>query len=282
MKNVSFELYRYQLLPITRQAQQHLFQEIVSVEDIEKNKNMYVGMVLANFPKMTHRTYDVNQENVFYSDDVLCLKVAVQKTIERNNVNFKREKIEDWPYATILINNKPDVQMIAVSKNDKAFSSSGTVIKTIQSLINKRLKDYHLQMHTEAMFDKKEFWSIVTSHQTRLTSMKFELISPNMANISGQLKINLKELNKETNSHRTNIEFNSPIGAALEVSQGNPVIGSLLDYASEGGGDISFKIKGLKKKIHTSTSIKTVEVDEVMVENMNPAQLEHFTGIFKL
>lgn len=282
MKNVSFELYRYQLLPVTRHAQQNIFQDTMSVEDIEKNKNRFVGAILENFPTLVHRTYDIHQKNIFYENDVLCLKVAVQKTLERNNVNFRKEKIEDWPNITILINNKKDVQMIAISKNDKAFSGSKIVIKTIQSMINKRLKDYHLQMHTEAMFNKKDFWSIVTNHQTKLTSMKFELISPNMANISSRLKLDLKQLNKDTNSHITNLEFNSPLGASLEVNRGNEMINSLLEYASEGGGDISFKVKGYKKTIHTSSSIKTVEVDEYTVENINPTQLEHFTEIFKL
>ena len=282
MKSVSFELYRYQLLPVTRHAQQNLFHEIKSVEDIEKNKNHFVGEILKSFPKILHRAYDLNQKKIFYENDVLCLKVAVQKSLERNNVNFRREKIEDWPNITILINNKQNIQMIAVSKNEKAFSSSGTVIKSIQTLINNRLKEYQLQMHTEAMFDKKEFWSIVTSNQTRLKSIKFELISPNLANISSKLKLDLKQLNKDTNSHKTNLEFNSPIGATLEVNQGNVMINSLLDYAAEGGGDISFVIKGFKKKIHTSSSVKTVEVDELMVDHLTPTQLEHFTDIFKL
>ena len=249
MKSVSFELYRYQLLPVTRHAQQNLFHDIKSVEDIEKNKNHFVGEILENFPKILHRAYDLNQKKIFYENDVLCLKVAVQKSLERNNVNFRREKIEDWPNITILINNKQNIQMIAVSKNEKAFSSSGTVIKSIQTLINNRLKDYQLQMHTEAMFDKKEFWSIVTSNQTRLKSIKFELISPNLANISSKLKLDLKQLNKDTNSHKTNLEFNSPIGATLEVNQGNVMINSLLDYAAEGGGDISFVVRHSKYSV---------------------------------
>jgi hypothetical protein len=229
-----------------------------------------------------YRTYHVNQKSIFYENDVLCLKIAVQKTLERNNENFRREKIEDWPNITILINNNPDVQMIAVSKNEKAFTNNETIIKSIQSSVNSRLKNYKLQMHTEAIFDKKEFWSIVSSNHTRLKSIKFELISPNMANISNVLKLDLKQIQKDTNSHKTNLELNCPIGATLEVSQDNDMINSLVEYASEGGGDISFNIKGYKKKVHTSTSIKTVEVDEVMVENMTPVQLEHFTTIFRL
>jgi len=282
MRNVSFELFRYQLLPISRNFQLDLFDTDLTVEEIEQNKNIYLGYILSNFPAILHRSYHLNQKQIFYENDVLCLKVAVQKSLERNRPDFRKEKLEDWPHITILINNHRNIQMIAVSKNDKAFTSSTSIIKSIVGLVNARLKKYHLQMHAEAMFDKKEFWTIVNNHCTKIKTIKFELISPNLANISSTLRLDLKQLNKDTNSHKTNLEFNSPAGAVLEVKQENQMINSLIDYASEGGGDISFKIKGYRKTIHTSNSIKTVEVDEFMAENLTPSQLEHFTNIFKV
>ncbi|PKN16532.1 MAG: hypothetical protein CVU66_00580 [Deltaproteobacteria bacterium HGW-Deltaproteobacteria-23] len=282
MRNVSFELYRYQLLPMSRQVQQDFLHDISSVEDIERNKNKFLGEILDKFPSILHKTHHINQKREFYENDILCLKVAVQKSLERDRADFRKERLENWPNVTILINNRQDIQMIAVSKNEKAFTSSAVIIKSIVALVNARLKSYQLQMHAEAMFDKKEFWAIVMSHRTRIQTIKFELISPNLANISSQLKLDLKQLNKDTNSHKTNLEFNSPAGATLEVNESNQMINSLLDYASQGGGDISFKVRGYKKKIHTSTSIKTVEIDELMVENLTPTQVDHFTDLFKV
>lgn len=281
MKTVSFDLYRYQLLPITRHAQIDLFHEIRSVEDIEINKNKFFAEILAKLPKFKHRYLELNQKVIFFKNDILCLMIGAQKTIERDNEHFRKERIENWPNVTVIMNNRADVQLIAISENVRAFSSSEVIIKMIETAINNRLKNYQIKMHVEALFDKREFWSIVEKNETKLKSVKFELISPNMANISSSLTIDLKQLNKDTNSHKTNLEFNSPDGATLEINPSNKVINGLVDYASEGGGNIAFKIKGMRKKVHTSKSVKTVEVDELLVENLTYDQLIHFTDLFK-
>lgn len=281
MKTTAFKLFRYQLLPVTRHAQIDLFHEIRTVEDIEHNKNSFFSELLSKMPKLRHRNIETSQKVCFYKNDVLCLKIAAQKTIERDTENFSKERIDNWPHVTVLINNDPTVQMIAISENIRAFSSAEVVVKVLQNAFNNRLRAYQVKMHVEAIFDKQEFWSLVDKYETKLQSVKFELISPNLANISKSLTLDLKQLNKDTNSHKTNLEFNSPTGATLEINPNNVTLNGLVDYAAQGGGNISVKVKGLKKKIQTSKSIKTIAVDELMVENLSYDQVIHFTDIFK-
>lgn len=279
MKKISFDLYRFQLLPITRHAQIDAFHEIRSVEDIERNKNLFFNEILTEFPKLKHRLFELNQKILFHKQDVLCIKLGAHKTIERDNEHFRKERIDNWPNITIIISNEPNTQIIAVSRNIKTFSSSEVVINLLSSILNRRLRNYQLKMHIEAMFDKKEFWSIIEKNKARLQTVKFELISPNMSNISKFVKLELKQLNKDTNSHKTNLELNSPEGATLEINKNNEMVNSLVDYASNGGGDISIKVKGIRKKVHTSKSIKSVEVDELIAENLTYEQLIAFTEI---
>jgi len=281
IKNIEFELFRYQLLPVTTHVIEDMFHEIKSTDDVRKNKNKFFWEILSNFPKLAHRTIELNQKLILCKSPWIAFKLAAHKSLQRNNENFRKEKIENWPYVTVLINNDPTTQIIAVSKNREAFSSGGVVASLIRESLYKHLLQYQLSMHVEAIFDKSEFWNIVKKFEGKITNVRFELISPNMANISKTLELDLKQLNKDTNSHKTVLELNSPEGARLEINKTNKNINSLIDYSSEGGGDISFKISGYKKRVHTSKSVSTINIDEITLENLTAEQLDTFMNLVK-
>ena len=140
--------------------------------------------------------------------------------------------------------------------------------KLLQRNLEHSLRARQLTMHIKPIFDKKDFWDIVSRHEHEISSVKFELISPNMSNISKCLTIDLKTINEETNSHRTNVELNSDRGASLELGESNRVVSGLVEYAAQGGGNISIKVQGVRQKIQTNTEIKTLEIDEFTVDNL--------------
>ena len=41
IKNIEFELFRYQLLPVTTHVIEDMFHEIKSTDDVRKNKNKF-------------------------------------------------------------------------------------------------------------------------------------------------------------------------------------------------------------------------------------------------
>jgi len=280
IKNIEFELFRFQLLPVTTHVTTDLFHEIKSTEDVRKNKNKFFWEIMSEFPEFSHKSLELNQKLILKEDHWIVFKLAAHKSLERENVDFKKEQIENWPCVTVLINNDPDVQVIAVSKNRKAFSSGSVITNLIQESLSSHLLQYQLSMHVEAIFDKNEFWSIVEQHRGKITNIRFELISPNMASISKSLELDLKQINKDTNSHKTVVELNSPEGATLEIEKTNKTINSLVDYSSEGGGDISFKIMGYKKRKHTSKSVSSIDIDEITIENISSDKLETFVSLF--
>ncbi len=281
IKNIEFELFRYQLLPVTTHVIEDMFHEIKSTDDVRRNKNKFFWEIMSKFPKLTHRAIELNQKLILSEDPWIAFKLAAHKSLERNNENFRKEQIENWPYVTVLINNDPDIQIIAVSKNRRAFTSGGVIASLIRESLSKHLLHYQLSMHVEAIFDKSEFWNIVKQFEGKITNVRFELISPNMANISKALELDLKQLNKDTNSHKTVLELNSPEGARLEIKKTNKNINGLVEYSSEGGGDISFKISGYKKRVHTSRSVSIIDIDEITVDNLTSEKLDIFLNLIK-
>ncbi len=280
-KNISFDLYRYQLLPITQEVQPDMYRSILSVEQLKEQKNILFYEVLSNFPKLVSKGNILHQKVVLKDGDWFAFKLGVQRSIERENENFNKERIENWPHVTVILNNAPDCQFIAISKNLKAFSSSRIVANILSNSLKEYLKRLQLTMHVKELFDEKEFWDLVSKHRGKITSVKFELISPNMANISKCLKVDLKQINLDTNSHRTCLELNAADDAVLEIRDDNEVIDGIVEYASEGGGDISLKINGFKRSVHTQKTNRTVELDELTVENLNAQSLEALLGFLR-
>jgi hypothetical protein len=281
-KNINFDLYRYQLLPITQNVQQDLYRKILTKDELIQKKNSLFHEVISNLPQLnTSANTILHQKVILDRSDWFVFKLGSQKSIEIENENFDKERINNWPHVTVIINNRPDFQLMAISKNRKAFSSTNVVANIIVESLRDHLANLQLTIHVKTIFEKKDFWHVVNSNQGRITSVKFELISPNMANISKSLKVDLKQINLDTNSHKTCLELNANEGATLEIKTDNEVIDGLVDYASEGGGDIRLKINGFKRSIHTQKTNKSIEIDELSIEGLSVESLELLLGGLK-
>ncbi|MBU2764688.1 hypothetical protein HAP94_00400, partial [Acidithiobacillus ferrivorans] len=228
---IHFELFRYQLLPLTRNVQREMFQDerflaINTVEELKARKNEIFGHVLEDFPSLQYRQAEINHKVDVESPPWFVVEINTQKSLKREKPDFKQERIDTWPHVIAIINNKPDVQIIAVSRNIRAFSSGAVVAKILQENLGRILQRYLLSFQVDALFEKSEFWHLVEEYKNRIISVNFELISPNMANISKGLELDLARLNADTNSHRTDLRLNSLEGSALEINQRNPLLGT--------------------------------------------------------
>lgn len=267
-KKLTFDLYRFQLLPISQNLHDDLYIDKLSIEKLKEKKNEIFGDILNSIIKINHKSFDIIQKNIPIGGDWIAFKIGAKKHVEIGTTDLKKTTIDSWPHITVIVNNNPEIQTIAISRNTKAFSSTGVVCKLLQRNLEHSLRARQLTMHIKPIFDKKDFWDIVSRHEHEISSVKFELISPNMSNISKCLTIDLKTINEETNSHRTNVELNSDRGASLELGESNRVVSGLVEYAAQGGGNISIKVQGVRQKIQTNTEIKTLEIDEFTVDNL--------------
>jgi hypothetical protein len=89
------------------------------------------------------------------------------------------------------------VQKIAIQENVAAFRKSHAVSRVIEESIVDKVKRRNLSFYLEPLYNKQEFWDLINRYQKRVTQVSFELISPNLANISKNLKLNLKQRYEE-------------------------------------------------------------------------------------
>lgn len=87
-----------------------------------------------------------------------------------------------------------------------------------------------------------------------------------MANISGSLSDDLKDFAKATNSARNKLKIESDPEAPLHLEEDNRTLQGLVNYSSEGGGNISLKIDGVKKIYHTSKTVKEIQLGDMEMQ----------------
>ena len=276
----SFHIYRYQILPLSQQIPLFFEFGVKSIDELKKRKNEFFGQCIQKIVNLVYERAKLIHKIILNEGDITILKIGVNRKFNRDKPDFTEEEIDNWPNLLVIINNKADIQKIAVQFNRKAFSSTNTVANLLEQSINSILEKYYLKTHIKPIFTKQFFWDIVDKHPTGITQTCFDMISPNMSNISHSLSLDLQQLNATTNTQETKIELNSDQSSSLNFDRDDEFISSLVDYASEGGGNISLKVKGYKRKFHTSNSINEYEIDEFEIKNTTSHELgEIFKGI---
>jgi len=160
-----------------------------------------------------------------------------------------------------------------IEKNSRAFQIPTTVAGIFEENINKILSARHLQCYVEPTFQQAEFWDIVRRYEGKITVADFELISPNMPGISAALTVDLKKIHTVINSAKTNLKFQSPDDNTLSLNEADDFTRGLVNYASEGGGNITLKIRNLKRHVSTKSTVTEITIAEVEIVGKNGAEI---------
>lgn len=241
------------------------FEKPLSHEALKQRKNEFFLKCIKALSRFEYSRTILTHEFEELTTDTYLLKIAANRSIKRYR-NFRDEKLENWPFCYILINNDPNVQKLAIQHHARVFANTDTVAKIMEFNLNKCLVPLGLHLYIKPTFERNFFWDTVRKHREEVIKVEFELISPNLSTISKSLEVDLGKLYNLTNTQSTRLELNSDKESHLTLDESNSMLNSLVNYASEGGGNISLKIKGIKKKVQTSSSICSTEIDELNIK----------------
>lgn len=263
---IVFELFRYQLLPVDRHLQVDFINGVQSVEELVERKNEIFGRALREVSQFSYPRTDVVAKLLYADQDFFLYRMAANRSIHRETREFADEYIDNWPSVLVAVWNHPEVQLVAVQRRTAAFQHARSVVRMILDSVEPKLSSAHLSSHFEPLFEVERFWALVHRFEGRIQSIEFEFITPNMANISRSLSQDLRQFAKEMNSVKNNLRIAADPESVIHADESNSTLTGLVEYSSAGGGNITMKISGLKKKYQTSKSVKTVSVDELDVD----------------
>lgn len=265
-KQTSFEVFRYQLV-VDKTLQKGLFDKYESAEDLRADKNNILQDILTNDNFRFHSgSSEITSKLMYTKESMSYFKIGVKRKTKVFKKDFSEDVIENYPNIIIAFNNHPDVQKIAIQSNKSAFSDCKSVSHILLKNIDEKVKSQNLSFFLEPMFDKKEFWNLVAKYPKQIKQVTFDLVSPNLANISKNLQLNLKDLYEDTNTQRTKVELNAEPESYLDIKQQSKFVNSLVDYSADGGGDVYMRVNGIRKKIHTAQSPTEFNMDEQLLK----------------
>lgn len=275
MKTFVFEYYRYQLVPKST-VQLSIDNVPYTVEEIKAKKNEYFAEVVAKAQFKSHRN-NLPYKLIHKGDSLFYLWLCnVRNTAIYQD--FRKKKVKSEPFVDILIDNNPERQIIAISRNKDAFENSNVVIRILTQTFNKYLDYFNIVIHIQPIVTSSVFWSAIKSRGNELDRITFELIKPNITNISERFKGDMRELIESTNSHETTLSLRSPQRGTLDgINEKNERVKALVDYSSVGGGNIKYKFKNDRKVYQTSDNIRVESINTYFeAENASPDSLEFF------
>jgi len=276
-KIINFHIYRYHLNPIeSNTLQLSLFDGVkISKQDLKKKKNEFFNNIIIE--KLSTGTPSNPMTLVHHEQDYFLLKIAnpKKKTVIKD---FKENIYEHEPYVYLIVNNDRTVQKIAISENIESFSSVDATKNMLAKVINRELKPYGLNLEIEKIFDIKDFWAYVKDHKNEIKRIEFEFIKPNLASISKTIPIAFKNLQEQTNAHKAKVAIEAPEHGYLEkINKSNKEISGMVEYSSEGGGNIKIKVKGLNKQLNTAEKPVILQIKEIDLEGA----AEHVLKVYK-
>lgn len=259
-----FHLYRYQLLPVDRYFQGDLY-GANTIDELLARKNAIFAEALGTPGAFSGNRSETATQKLAEADDFLLYRIAANRSLQHETRDFQTELIDNWPKILLVIWNDPDQQLIAVQHRVTAFQETDAVLKLVFDSIEPMLAKKQLTAIWEPLFEKKVFWDLIEKYEGKIQELDFELVTPNMSNISGVLPENLRQFAKRTNAVKSHITIASDPSSALKIDSNDPVVSALVDYSSQGGGDIAIRLAGIKKKVHTSRTVREVTIDEAVL-----------------
>ena len=254
----TFDYYRYQLVP-KDYIEFTIFEKTYSTEEIKANKNIFFTKVLKEV-HFANRKGKLPFKFNMASDNIYWIQLANIKSTTYIS-DFEEHSIMTEPYVNILIDNNPEKQVIAISRNSQAYTSTEQVVDIIQQALSIELKKYNLKLYIAAINEHDSFWNIIKKTGGQVTRIEIEIIKPNLSNISHSLKEDVRTLIEDTNSHLTTLKLESAEDGILSgITPENENLNGIVNYSSEGGGNIKVKVRGQKELIQTKKSIKKMRV----------------------
>lgn len=271
----TFDAYRYQILPTSKEIQTRIDDPDLTYKKLVAKKNKIFKEILLN-ENVSFRGRD--SELVHSSEEVSENYIALHFGIPKKDViekpDFTKEEIIRYPDLKIFIDNDRDEQILLVQRNYRAVNKTDSVSRLLEKSINKYLEKQQLRVYIQPIYTEAVFWELVKKYDKQITRLTFEFIRPNLANISGGLADDLRSFQEDSNAHKGKLQLDAPSKGTLEIDPKSKEINGLVEYSSKGGGDISIKVKGLRKKIKTSEGTKTMEVDEAVLRNPSKDMLD--------
>lgn len=279
-------LYRYQFSPIQSNVQSMFPVEVENMSDeelMQKKQVLFASLFDANVElkfKKGNKLY--NHKMLFCQGGFFVFKIANDKSVNLEE-NFTKCKHEYSPSCNVIIDNRKDIQIIAVEEKKTVFKSTDMVSSILQDTFSKNLQSYRLSIDIRRIYDVTDFWTIVEGNRDSIEKVRFRFSYPNLPALNRNVKEAIAEVAKSTESGNSEFTLEAQKGCSLNVSEEDSNLSSLVQMSADGGEEIKIKIKKLaawQKVGDSSKSIEIEDLDATLSNGLFEKALDKLSGCF--
>lgn len=265
----SYIIYTYQFAPIINDGA-NLFQSTSDVGQRMESKQTYLQEILldTNFKFNSKREGIFEHQLRYNSNGVIILKLANNKQLCLEE-NFKKKRHNYSPSCFVIIDNRQNVQHIAIEDDSTAFSTTDVVRNIMEYSLRKTLKKFGLTISIKKEYQKTEFWQLLEQYPKGVSMVRFHFSYPNLPRVSESINTLISNQSKITNSKSTIFELKSSDSEQLLLSNDNEELNGLVDASADSGNVITLKIRGLRRYIKTGKTTKKFEIDNLEAQMQN-------------
>lgn len=259
-------LYRYQFSPIQSNVQSMFPVEAENMSDeelMQRKQVLFASLFDENVElkfKKGNKLY--NHKMLFCQGGFFVFKIANDKSVNLEE-NFTKCKHEYSPSCNVIIDNRKDVQIIAVEEKKNVFKSTDVVSSILQDTFSKYLQSYRLSIAVRRIYDETDFWTIVADNRDSIEKVRFRFSYPNLPTLNKNVKEAIAEVAKSTASGNSEFMLEAQKGYSLNVSEEDSNLSSLVQMSADGGEEIKIKIKKLAAWQKVGDSSKSIEIEDL-------------------
>lgn len=265
----SYILYTYQFAPLSNETQK-LFDSLPKSTERMEKKQDYLQQILSNeqFKFKSVRDGVFEHQKRYDSNGIIIFKLANNKQLNLEE-NFKIRKHNYSPSCFIIIDNRKDIQHIAIEDDSTAFSSTDVVRNILEHSLQKALKAFGLTISIKKEYQETEFWQLIEQYPKGASMVRFHFSYPNLPRVCDSINELISNQSKLTNSKETTFELKSSNTEQLSLSNENEQLSGLIDASAKSGNVITIKMKNIRKYIRTGKTTKSIEIEDLELQMQN-------------
>lgn len=277
-QELQLPVYTYEFIPLEK-PEGNLFQskeEIEKhIEDLKLHKQeilqKYIDRIVKGelVPRMGDKEYRC--KTLYHEGGVTIFKMENIKD-ESYDWNFGVERHRIGPNCHVIIDNRKDMQHIAIERKIKAFSSTNVVKNILCETLKPLLRSEGLLLEINPQFHPKEFWDFIEANrQYGIKEIRFYFPYPNLPAISDKYGEAMKRIGLDYHCMPGLILF-APDDLDMVLEHEDQVLNFWLEASSESGIPVAVQSKrsGSRMQLIGKNKCVTWPLDKKVLDMLDP------------
>ncbi len=261
----NFVIFTYEFGKIKNAQEPELFPDDTNVEENFQNKQEIFSNILEDETNLrfSYEDENLNYLQVLHYMDIIILRIANHK-IKKGELNFSEVQFDSYPSCMVIIDNRKDIQHIAIQKRPEAFSNPDILANIIKETLNRELYSYGLTLDINHKTFVSGFWNIAERLNYKIDRMEINFPPVNLPRITNLIRGIANQ--SEMLNGRAKTSFEAANKTNLVLDRNNPFLAQILEACSDAGYDVLLR-SSVSKTVY-SIRDETPAVTECMSDEL--------------